>query len=119
MILKKTFSFLGYSNRLEFFSYSLANVFLVFTVFFVVSLIDEHFDVSARSKGMIAYSVLVVLLFIIITEIAVTVRRFHDLGMSGWYLLAMLVPIYNVYLGLVLLFKGGNPSENIYGTDLE
>ena len=31
--------------------------------------------------------------------------RIRDIGMSGWWLLIMLVPIANIWLGLILLFR--------------
>jgi len=42
--------------------------------------------------------------------IAVGVRRMHDTGKSGWYLL---IPIYN----LILACTEGTPGRNEYGPD--
>lgn len=43
-------------------------------------------------------------------------KRWHDLGMSGWMVLTLLIPFVNL---LVLLFLGlapGKPAANRYGT---
>ena len=112
MILKKTFSFSGRLSRLRYFVCSLANVFGIFAVFFVVSFIDNRFSVTLENKGTIAYSALGIMLVITIIQMAVTVKRFHDLGKSGWYILTMLIPVYNIHLGFILLFKSGKISEN-------
>lgn len=42
--------------------------------------------------------------------IAVAIRRMHDIGKSGWYIL---IPIYN----LTLFAKDGEPRTNKYGDD--
>ena len=33
------------------------------------------------------------------------VRRLHDMGMSGWWVIGMFIPLVNVVLFLMLLFK--------------
>ena len=49
-------------------------------------------------------------------SIAVAIRRMHDIGKSGWWLLIGLIPLIG---GLVLLywflFDGGQPHANQYG----
>lgn len=47
-------------------------------------------------------------------EVCVTVRRFHDLGRTGSDYWLLLIPFYNIYLGLVLLMKKGDESPNLY-----
>ncbi len=49
--------------------------------------------------------------------IAITVKRLHDLDRPGWHWWLLFIPLYNVYLGLVLLLKQGTPGPNRYGTD--
>ena len=46
---------------------------------------------------------------------ALIVRRFHDIGYSGWYLLAIFVPFVNFIALFVLLFFKSTPGENRYG----
>jgi uncharacterized membrane protein YhaH (DUF805 family) len=49
-------------------------------------------------------------LAILIPSIAVGVRRMHDVGKSGWFIL---IPIYN----LILACTNGVEGENEYGAD--
>jgi uncharacterized membrane protein YhaH (DUF805 family) len=49
-------------------------------------------------------------LAVLVPSIAVGVRRMHDVGKSGWFLL---IPIYN----LILAFTEGEKTENKYGPD--
>ena len=54
-------------------------------------------------------------LAILIPGIAVGVRRLHDIGRSGWWLLISLVPIIGAVVLLVFMVKDGQVSENQYG----
>ena len=45
------------------------------------------------------------------------VRRFHDLGKSGLWWFALLIPIYNIHLGIGLLAEQGTAGMNKYGAD--
>lgn len=45
------------------------------------------------------------------------VRRLHDLDRPGTHYWLLLVPFYNIYLGLLLLFKKGTEGPNRYGED--
>jgi len=45
------------------------------------------------------------------------VKRFHDLGRSGVWWWALLIPVYNIYLAIGLLTERGNIGSNEYGED--
>ncbi|WP_282753517.1 DUF805 domain-containing protein [Desulfuromonas thiophila] len=45
------------------------------------------------------------------------VKRLHDLDRPGTHYWLALIPIYNIYFGLLLLFKKGTEGENKYGPD--
>ena len=49
-------------------------------------------------------------LAVFIPSLAVAVRRMHDVGKSGWFLL---IPIYN----LILAATNGDEGSNEYGAD--
>ena len=49
--------------------------------------------------------------------IAVTIKRLHDLDRSGSHWWLLMVPLYNIYLGLVLLFGRGTMGPNRFGPD--
>lgn len=61
------------------------------------------------------YSILVLLIMIV--SVAVGVRRLHDVGKSGWFILIGLVPIVNVYVFYLMLIKKGDVGDNQYGPD--
>jgi uncharacterized membrane protein YhaH (DUF805 family) len=51
----------------------------------------------------------------IIPGLAVSVRRLHDVGKSGWMLLIVFIPLVGMIWLLVLLATDSNPGDNKYG----
>ncbi|MFJ9041117.1 DUF805 domain-containing protein [Streptomyces sp. NPDC102406] len=71
--------------------------------------------VKKRSAGP-AGSALVLLryaLAVAIPTVAVGVRRLHDAGLSGWFMLLMLVPVAGIAL-IVLVAEESKPGINTY-----
>ena len=55
-------------------------------------------------------------LVLMIPTLSVCVRRFHDFGMSGWWILIVLIPIIGSLVVLIWTASEGNPFPNQYGT---
>lgn len=53
----------------------------------------------------------------LIPGLAVTVRRLHDTGRSGWWILICLIPFIGAIIFIVFLASNGNAAENKYGGD--
>lgn len=51
------------------------------------------------------------------SEMAVSVRRLHDLNRPGSHFLLLMIPLYNIYLQIVLLCRCGTIGDNPYGPD--
>ena len=51
----------------------------------------------------------------LIPGLALSVRRLHDVGKSGWFLLIILIPLIGGIWLLVLECTEGNKSENKWG----
>lgn len=67
--------------------------------------------ICSQGLSFISPSVsLVFSLATIIPSIAVAVRRMHDVGKSGWFIL---IPIYNI----ILACTNGDDGSNEYGAD--
>ncbi len=49
--------------------------------------------------------------------LAVTVKRLHDLDRPGWHVLLLMIPLYNIYLSIVLFVVAGTSGDNRYGPD--
>lgn len=54
-------------------------------------------------------------LAVVLPSLGVAVRRLHDVGKSGWWLLIGLVPLVGGILLLVWACTDSNPGENQYG----
>ena len=52
---------------------------------------------------------------LIVPSIAVGIRRLHDTGRSGWWLLIILVPLAGIIVLVVFLATEGEPGPNRYG----
>lgn len=57
----------------------------------------------------------IAMLITFIPNIAVSVRRLHDIDRSGWWMLIAIVPIVGILLLLFWATQEGNPATNQYG----
>jgi len=66
----------------------------------------------------ILYSIIIMIigLALLVPGIAVYIRRMHDIGKSGAFLLLALVPIVNLYI-IYLLTQPGEEGENSFGAN--
>jgi len=48
-------------------------------------------------------------------SLATTVKRLHDRGRSGWFMLIALIPLVGIWLIIEVGFISGEPSDNQYG----
>ncbi len=73
---------------------------------------------SATTEQTIGYMSTLYSFAILIPTIAVSIRRLHDSGKSGWWLLIGIIPIVN-FIGIFVLIyfyiKDSQPDENSYG----
>ncbi|HEX3883485.1 MAG TPA: DUF805 domain-containing protein [Stellaceae bacterium] len=59
----------------------------------------------------------VYLLAMLWPSIAVSIKRVHDRGRSGWFILLMVVPFLNIWVMIEMLFLPGTSGNNGYGAD--
>lgn len=57
----------------------------------------------------------IVSLALLIPGLAVSVRRMHDIGKSGWVLLLALIPLVGAIILIVWSAKDSQPGANAYG----
>jgi uncharacterized membrane protein YhaH (DUF805 family) len=56
-------------------------------------------------------------LVVFVPGIAVTARRLHDIGKSGWMLLLAFIPCVGGIILIVFFATDGNPGDNQYGAN--
>jgi uncharacterized membrane protein YhaH (DUF805 family) len=74
-------------------------------------------NVLGLTVGELPYGVFYFLyiLAIFIPALAVSVRRLHDIGKSGWMYLIIIIPLIGSIWLLVLAVTDSNSGENKYG----
>lgn len=112
MALRKYAKFSGRSQRAEYWFFFLFQaLFLIGLAFLdgMLGFFDESEDVGLFS-GIFAIAM-------IIPSFSVNVRRLHDTGRSGWWLLASLVPVLGSLVLVVFALQDSQPGGNAYGPD--
>ncbi|MDF2678531.1 MAG: Inner rane protein [Bacillota bacterium] len=102
-VLKKYATFSGRARRKEYWMFTLINMIIIT----VLQIIDFTMGTMLISG---IYSLLVFL-----PSLAVTVRRLHDTGKSGWWLLINIIPVIGFIVMIVFLVKDSDPGSNKFG----
>jgi len=97
-VLKSYTLFTGRARRSEYWYFALFST--------IISMALSFAELALKTRYISAFYSVAVLL----PSIAVGVRRMHDVGKSGWYIL---IPIYN----LILAVTPGVAGSNKYGED--
>lgn len=111
-VLRQYADFNGRARRKEYWLFALFN--------FLFSVLASIFDLVLNLQppdadtGPIAglYA-----LVIIVPSLAVTVRRLHDVGKSGWMFFIVFIPIVGFFWMLYLLTLEGDAHDNEFGPD--
>ena len=102
-IKSKYFCFSGRARRKEYWMFALVN----FVITLILGFIDQTF-----TKGILQ---LVYGLAVLLPGLGVSVRRLHDIGKCGWWLLICLVPLVGPIVFLVFTCLDSKPGSNEYG----
>ena len=104
--------FSGRANRTTYVSWQIAGLIAYILAWLIVTFI-------ANTTPNAVYPFLVVFwilyFFFMFKIIGVSIQRLHDIGMSAWYMLLLIIPLVNIIMWLVLVFKSGNDGANRYG----
>lgn len=65
--------------------------------------------------GLFSIIAALIYLFLFVPNLAVGVRRLHDLDKSGWWLLLVFIPLVGPIILLVWFCTSGTPGANQYG----
>ena len=127
----KTFD--GRSRRKEYWYFSLSPFLLVFVIMILAAMVipnlvrvgDNHHVVGATPDPtslpvllvfyLLLAGFLILYLRFIVASLAVSVRRLHDTGHTGWWVLFGAIPLIGPIYMLYLHCKDSDPGDNIYG----
>lgn len=104
-VLKKYVEFNGRARRKEYWMFFLIN----FVIALALGVVDAVLGFGLLG-GLYALAVL-------LPSLAVTVRRLHDTGRTGWWILIGLIPLIGIIVILIFMVLEGQPGDNAYGPD--
>lgn len=106
-LLEKSFTYEGRETRKTYW----ITKFMIGFIIVLITFIGESIQVgSGETAGIIAWLIMIPGL------ISLSVRRLHDIGRSGWWLLIYFIPLIGI-LTLLVFFLTGSDRDNIYGKD--
>lgn len=111
--------FSGRASRQEFWMFVLFNLLLAMAWAFVAGLLTGLFGGSFDQKSRLMFMYKLIAIYYAVTTVpamAVGVRRLHDTGRSGWWMLIGLVPLVGGIWLIVLMCSDDNPGDNRYGS---
>jgi uncharacterized membrane protein YhaH (DUF805 family) len=110
LVLKRYAEFNGRSRRKEYWMFTLYNI-VIFLVLYIAGFVTlERTGISMVFFGL----AFIYALAILVPNLAVSVRRLHDIDKSGWWILLAFVPVVSLAL-IVLMCLEGTPGDNRFG----
>jgi len=104
-VLKKYAVFNGRARRKEYWMFFLFNIIIAA----VLAIIDTYlFGGPSFLYGLYVLAVL-------LPALGVMVRRLHDTGRTGWWVLVLFIPLIGHIVMLVFLVLDSQPGDNQYG----
>ncbi|MBW2961028.1 DUF805 domain-containing protein [Mesonia aestuariivivens] len=108
--LKQYADFNGRARRKEYFMFSLLNCVFMFISVIIGVALSKLFNTQ-----LFLFIYLVYVLAVLVPSLAVSVRRLHDIGKSGWMLLVNFIPLVGPIWGFVLSITDTEMRDNQYG----
>ena len=119
-IITKQFSdFKGRARRKEYWMYSLFQGVIGFSLYLISFIFFTNILNYSNEKGLYSSLLLFVIFLMLhfIPNIAITVRRLHDTGKSGWWYLLSLIPYIGPFILFILLVLESSEEENQWGVN--
>ncbi len=100
--------FEGRARRKQYWMFFLFNIAISFAITIVIGIVSD----SLASGISALYS-----LALLLPGLGLGVRRLHDTGKSGWFLLIALIPLLGIFILIYFLVIEGDSGPNEYGSD--
>ncbi|WP_449258147.1 DUF805 domain-containing protein [Chlorobium limicola] len=118
-VFRKYAVFSGRSRRKEYWSFILINwiiglvyVGMLFIGAYISSRDGSVFNGIQMIANVLYYGYAIASM---VPGLAVSIRRLHDIGKSGWWYLIGLIPVVGTIVLIVFLCKDSDPGLNEYG----
>lgn len=106
-VLKRYSDFSGRSRRKEYWMFILINA----LIGFAIGIVDGLFGTLILTG--------IYYLTVLVPTVAVSIRRLHDTGRSGWWLLVSFVPIVGLLVMIYFTTMDSEVGENDYGPSVK
>ena len=108
-------TFSGRASRSEYW-WAYLGYFAIATVLQIFAIIGGIILIDAGELALLPTLIAIVgIVAMIIPTLAVSVRRMHDTGKSGWMLLILIIPCIGFILWIVWMVEDGQAHDNAYG----
>ena len=119
-VLKQYTRFHGRARRKEFWYFNLINflILLLWTILTIALFSLQSNGISDGIRLLVAIMGLLRTIYVLGTflpSLAVSVRRLHDIGKSGWWYLINLIPLVGSLIFLYFMVLDSEPSSNRFG----
>ena len=107
------------ARRKEYWMFALFNIIFFFAwaiIFMIAFSLTQHSDPD-RLLSTIYITYLSYFIILFLPGLAVSVRRLHDVGKSGWWLFISLIPFIGAIWLFILLLTDGQQGDNKYGAN--
>lgn len=104
--LRKYADFSGRARRKEYWMFVLFNIIMSFVIVFL--------EIAIGGFGAL-YGLYT--LAVLLPSVAVVVRRLHDTGRSGWWLLIGIIPLIGTIVLFIFMVLEGDVDSNEFGVD--
>ena len=111
--------FSGRASRQEFWMFVLFNLLFAMAWVFVAGLLTGLLGSSFNHESRLLFMYKLMAIYYAVTAVpamAVGVRRLHDTGRSGWWMLVSLIPFVGGIWLIVLMCLDGSAGDNCYGS---
>ena len=113
---RNTFDFKGRARRSEFWYFWLFNTLIILGMALIANIIAEILDNNHQIIDKIFLPIFSIYLLIsIIPSLSLMVRRLHDTGQSGKYILLGLIPYIGVIILLIFALLNSESGNNQWG----
>lgn len=109
---KQYADFKGRARRKEYWMFFLFNIIIVF----LLDMIDASMGMLDEESGFGLLSG-IYMLAVIVPNIAVSVRRLHDIGKSGWNYFIGMIPLVGPIVMIIWFATAGDVGSNDWGED--
>jgi uncharacterized membrane protein YhaH (DUF805 family) len=109
----RTWDTKGRASRSELWMFMLIHL----AVLIVLRVIDHVTGLTYGPNGSQGFLYSFYALVVALPAIGVQIRRLHDIGKSGWFILAAFIPILGGFALLYWFVQDSTPGDNAYGAN--